>query len=99
MHHCLTHRPIAGGIAVTVGVQKLRTKRDYFLPIEVDALWAATEQAMALVPHVSSGKADKEQVARCVLEAAAQCETVDAVQLTDEACARLGVAPRSKSFH
>jgi hypothetical protein len=80
-------------------VQKLRTKRDFFLPIEVDALWAATEQAMALVPHATPGKADKEQVARCVLEAAAQCETVDAVQLTDEACARLGVAPRSKSFH
>lgn len=77
----------------------MRTKRDYFLPIEVDALWAATEQAMALVPHATPGKADKEQVARCVLEAATQCETVDAVQLTDEACARLGVAPRSKSFH
>jgi len=80
-------------------VRQLRTKREYFLPIEVDALWAATEQAMALVPHVSSGKADKEHVARCVLEVAAQSETVDAVQLTDEACARLGVTPRSKSFH
>jgi hypothetical protein len=77
----------------------LRTKREYFLPIEVDALWAATEQAVALIPHATGGKAHKEEIARCVLEAATQSETVDAVQLTDEACARLGVAPRSRSFH
>ena len=77
----------------------MRIKRKYFLPIEVDALWAATKQAMALVPQVTSGNADKECVARCVLEAAAQCETVDAVHLTGEACARLGMTMRSKSFH
>jgi hypothetical protein len=77
----------------------LRTKREFFLPIEVDALKAATEQALAILPHTKDGAADREKVARCVLDAAAQSETVDAVQLTDEACARLGVAPRSKSFH
>jgi hypothetical protein len=78
----------------------LRTKREFFLPIEVDALRAATEQATAIIPHAAGTEAAaKEKVARCVLEVAAQNETVDAVQLTDEACARLGIAPRSKSFH
>lgn len=70
-------------------------KRDYFLPIEVEALWAATEQTHALVPHT----ADKERVAKCVLEAARHVETVDSARLTDEACARLGVRAQSKSFH
>jgi len=79
----------------------LSTKRQYFLPIEVDALRAATEQASAIIPHAAAGAEgpDKEKVARCVLEVAAQKETVDAVQLTDETCARLGVAPWSKAFH
>jgi hypothetical protein len=78
----------------------LSTKRQYFLPIEVDALRAATEQASAIIPHAAGAEApDKEKVARCVLEVAAQNETVDAVQLTDETCARLGVAPWSKAFH
>jgi hypothetical protein len=71
-------------------------KRNYFLPIEVEALWAATEQTRALVPHAAN---DKERVAKCVLEAAQQTETVDSAQLTDEACARLGVRAQSKSFH
>jgi hypothetical protein len=74
-------------------------KRDYFLPIEVEALWAATEQTHALVPHATGGAADKERVAKCVLEAARRIETVDSAQLTDEACARLGVRAQSKSFH
>jgi hypothetical protein len=73
-------------------------KRGYFLPIEVEALWAATEQTHALIPH-EAGRNDKEQVAKCVLEAARQIETVDSAQLTDEACARLGVRAASKSFH
>lgn len=77
----------------------MRTKREYFLPIEVDALRAATE-ALAIIPHAAGAEAAaKEKVARCILEVAAQNETVDAVRLTDEACARLGMAPRSKSFH
>ncbi len=74
-------------------------KRDYFLPIEVDALWSATAQTHALVPHTADGQAEKERVAKCVLEAARQIETVDSAQLTDEACARLGVRAQSKSFH
>jgi hypothetical protein len=73
-------------------------KRDYFLPIEVEALQAATEQTHALVPH-ATGRNDKEQIAKCVLEAARQTQTVDSAQLTDEACARLGVRAQSKSFH
>lgn len=74
-------------------------KRSFFLPIEVDALREATKQTCTLIPLARGREADTEEVARCVLEAAAESGTVDPTRLTDEACARLGFRPASRSFH